>query len=95
MSAALRCLQRQVVKLPGRLFYFWTLLRNNSMATNLHVFTRVARLAVLRPNFRNLDVFQVGWPHDFGLAICFFGLFLKVVWPKFFSVGRFGNTSIF
>jgi len=37
----------------------------------------------MRPNLGNLAVFQVGWP--FG----FFGHFLKVVWPKMFSVGRF------
>jgi len=48
-----------------------------------HVTSRVARLGGLRPNFWNLAVFQVGWP--FG----FFGRFLKVVWPKMFSVGRF------
>jgi len=26
---------------------------------------RVARLAVLQPNFSNLAVFQVGWPYDY------------------------------
>ena len=34
-----RCLQRQVAKLLCWLFYWWTLLRNNDMVTNLHVFT--------------------------------------------------------
>jgi len=29
------CLQRQVEKLGGELFYYWPLLRNNNMATNL------------------------------------------------------------
>jgi len=29
---------------------------------------RVARLAVLRPNFGNLAVFQAGWPYDFGFG---------------------------
>ena len=38
MTAAFR-LQRQVVKLACRLFYCWVLLRNNNMATNLHVIT--------------------------------------------------------
>jgi len=38
--ACLKCLvYRQVAKLACRLFYYWTLLRNNNMATNLHVFT--------------------------------------------------------
>jgi len=31
----LRCLQRQVAELGRGLFYSWSLLRNNSMATNL------------------------------------------------------------
>jgi len=33
------CLQRQVPKLASRLFYYWSLLRNNYIATNLQVFT--------------------------------------------------------
>jgi len=33
------CLQRQVEKLACRLFYCWTLLRNDEMETNFHVFT--------------------------------------------------------
>jgi len=33
------CLQKQVAKLACRLFYSWVLLRNNNMATNLHVLT--------------------------------------------------------
>ena len=33
------CLQRQVVKLASGLFYRWSLLQNNNMATNLHRFT--------------------------------------------------------
>jgi len=38
-SCLLLCLQRQVAKLASRLFYWWSSLRNNSMATNLQVFT--------------------------------------------------------
>ena len=35
----LLCLQRQVAKLVSTLFYYWPLLRNNNMATNLQRFT--------------------------------------------------------
>ena len=50
----------------------------------------VARLAVLWPNFRKLVVFHVGSPYDFWVGLlAFFGHFLKVVWPNFFSVGPF------
>ena len=38
-SRPLLCLQRQVVKLASRWFCCWNFLRNNNMATNLHVFT--------------------------------------------------------
>jgi len=42
------------------------------------------------PNFRDLAVFQIGWPYDFWVGgLFFFGRILKVVWPKTFSVGRF------
>ena len=34
-SCPLICLQRQIAKLGKGLFYYWTLLRNNNMATNL------------------------------------------------------------
>jgi len=55
-----------------------------------HLKSRVARLAILRPNFSNLAVFQVGWPYDFWVGrLDFFGRFLKVVWPKIFSVRCF------
>jgi len=38
----------------------------------------------------NLAVFQVDWPYDFWVGrLAFFGRFLKVVWPKIFSVDRF------
>jgi len=37
--ATLVCLQRQVAKLSCRLFYCLTLLRNNNMSANLHVFS--------------------------------------------------------
>jgi len=33
------CLQRQVARLACWLFYRWSLLRNNNVATNLYVFT--------------------------------------------------------
>jgi len=33
------CLQRRVAKVTSRLFYCWSLLRNNTMATNLQRFT--------------------------------------------------------
>jgi len=33
------CLQRWVAKVASRLFYCWSLLRNNNMATNLQNFT--------------------------------------------------------
>ena len=37
---------------------------------------RVARLAVLRPSFKNLAVFEVSWPYDFPVGrCCFFGRF--------------------
>jgi len=40
--------------------------------------------------FRKFDLFQVGWPYDFWVGrLAFFSHFLKVVWPKLFSVGRF------
>ena len=35
----LLCLQRQIAKLVSALFYYWPLLRNNNMATNLQRFT--------------------------------------------------------
>jgi len=38
-SCLLLCLQRQVTKLASRLFYCWSLLRNNNMTTILQVFT--------------------------------------------------------
>jgi len=38
-SCPLLCLQRHVAKLASSLFYCWALLRNNTVATNLHVFT--------------------------------------------------------
>jgi len=38
-SCPLLCLRRQVAKRASRLFYCWTLLRNNYMVTNLLVFT--------------------------------------------------------
>jgi len=51
---------------------------------------RVAGLAVFRPNFENLAVFQVGWPYNFWVGqLAFFGRFLNDVWPKIFSFGRF------
>jgi len=38
-SCPLLCLQRQVEKVASRLFYCWSLLHNNNMATNLQMFT--------------------------------------------------------
>ena len=35
----LHCLQRQAAKLGSELFYYWPLLRNNNMATNLRRYT--------------------------------------------------------
>ena len=41
---------------------------------------RVARLAVLRPNFRNLAVFQPGWPYDFWVGrLAFLAVFENLV----------------
>ena len=38
-SCALLCLQRRVANVASGLFYCWSLLRNNNMATNLQKFT--------------------------------------------------------
>jgi len=38
-SCLLLCLQREVVKVARALFYCWSVLRNNTMATNLQRFT--------------------------------------------------------
>jgi len=38
-SCPLLCLKRCVVKVASGLFYFWSLLRNDNMATNLQRFT--------------------------------------------------------
>ena len=50
--------------------------------------SRVARLAVLRPNLGNLAVFQVGWP--FG----FFWPFSRSFGRKCFLLAVFENMSI-
>ena len=58
-------------------FFFWTAAAADSCLVNApSVAGRVARFAVLWPNFRNLAVFQVGWPQD-----CLVGLWL--FWPFF------------
>jgi len=43
----LLCLQRQIAKLVSALFYYWRLLRNNNMATNLQRFTSSCVSSVL------------------------------------------------
>jgi len=52
-SCPLICLQGQVAKLASGLFYCWSLLRNNNMATNLQRFTSIygsRRFAAALPN---------------------------------------------
>jgi len=56
--------------------------------------TKVARLTFFRPNFRNLALFEVGWPKMlFGLLV-FFSLQLKLVRLEKF-VWPFGFFGIF
>jgi len=56
-SCFLLCLQRQVAKATNGLFYCWSLLRNNNMATNLQRFTscygsrRFACMCLLNADF--------------------------------------------
>ena len=67
----------------------WSLLFNLLLAAKVWSFARlslgfrVARLVVLLSYFRLVGRKIFCWP--FG----FFGRYLKVVWPKMFSVGRF------
>ena len=58
-SFALLCLQRQVSKLAIGLFYCWSLLRNNNMATNLLTFTSsydIRRFAAPRMSLVSADI---------------------------------------
>jgi len=53
---------------------------------------RVARLAVLRPNFGNLAVLQVFWAHDYLVGrLAIFGLFCRSFGRKFFLLAVFEN----
>jgi len=52
------CLQRQFTKLGNGLFYYWPLLRDSNMATNLQSSLQVAAISVFPPvtvEHRHLD----------------------------------------
>ena len=83
-------LNKTVVRIRSSLFKMCWILPDSNPEIRSCI-PRVTRLAILRPNLRKFHtVFQVGWPYNFWVGcLAFFGRFLKVVWPKKFSVGRF------